>query len=223
MWFDFFQLWFKRSWKDHLLDLDVSSGPIVEAIMWKLRQETLRQQSTQEKHMVDFPALALATWTTWFTLGTVPLLRLQSTFPKRAPSFARCRIRQLKWLARVHWCKRDTSVHLSRMVWTLKPHMLSSSRSWTTWPSWLGSTCIGSAQTSCRRLPGSPTRWWRCSIPWVRCWATAGWSRWQTWLLRLVCTAASTQTSAGTRWGLLRGLWWLLDLSGIVPLLLHIP
>ena len=52
---------------------DMSSGPSVELIMWKWRQEVLQVQAETEAHMVEIAPLALATWTAWFSLGTVPL------------------------------------------------------------------------------------------------------------------------------------------------------
>ena len=60
----------------------MSSGPIAESVMWKLRRAVIRQQEDTETHMVTVAPLALATWATWFALMSVPLLRMEVDYPK---------------------------------------------------------------------------------------------------------------------------------------------
>ena len=60
----------------------MSSGPIAESVLWKIRQAVIRQQQETELHLVTVAPLALATWATWFCLLSVPLLRLELDYPK---------------------------------------------------------------------------------------------------------------------------------------------
>ena len=64
------------------IGLDMSSGPISESVMWKLRQAVLCQQAAEESHMVKVAPLALATWATWFALLSLPLLRIEVDYSK---------------------------------------------------------------------------------------------------------------------------------------------
>ena len=60
----------------------MSSGPISESVLWKLRQSVIRQQNVTDLHLVTVAPLALATWATWFALMSVPLLRMETDYPK---------------------------------------------------------------------------------------------------------------------------------------------